>query len=189
MNLVKNEDIWEELGVATVLFVTASSTLNGHKLIMSHGAAKEAEDRFPFLPATFGSILVQRKRVKKVFGIMTTLDTVITNLPRHETQIGIFQAGIKYYDVASLDVIKEAVRLMKFWADKFPRIAMTFPGIGQGKLKREDVLPVIAALPDNVWVYEMEPVLDTDPVFDAEFQKQHIASAVERFYPYEDNRE
>ena len=34
------------------------------------------------------------------------------------------------------------------------RVDLNFPGIGNGKLKREDVLPILEKLPDSVHVWE-----------------------------------
>ena len=60
---------------------------------------------------------------------------------------------------ARLDIIEQSCKVLSYFLAKYPeisRVDLNFPGIGNGKLKREDVLPLIEQLPDNVHVWEYE---------------------------------
>ena len=55
-------------------------------------------------------------------------------------------------------IIEKATELLNLLAENRPeqRWDINFPGIGNGYLKREDVLKIIENLPDNVYVWERE---------------------------------
>lgn len=174
MVIVSNEDLWEELEVASIIFVTTNSFTNRQgELIMGAGAAKEAADRFHKLPYIFGKILRDRKKTKNVFGIMDTSEIYFTDSHGNKapylvgTQIGAFQTKTNPAASADIEVIKQSTRMLKFWADKWERIALNFPGIGLGKLDEKDVMPIIETLPDNVYIYKKDVVVQTNlhPVY------------------------
>ena len=69
--------------------------------------------------------------------------------------VGWFMVKDHWATPAKVAIIKESVEaLVVDVAPYFKRIDLNFPGIGNGKLKREDVLPIIERLPDNVHVWE-----------------------------------
>jgi hypothetical protein len=45
------------------------------------------------------------------------------------------------------------------WCAEHPdaSVHLNYPGIGNGRLRREDVLPIIALLPDQVTIWEYLP--------------------------------
>jgi len=72
--------------------------------------------------------------------------------------LAIFQVKYKYYEAANLKLIKLAVaklhnRATCGWSKL--QISLNFPGIGNGRLDRDRVLPLLQRLPDNVTVWEL----------------------------------
>lgn len=60
---------------------------------------------------------------------------------------------------AKLSIIEESAICLDNWLFDMTsdiRVDLNFPGIGNGKLKREDVLPLLERLPDNVHIWEYE---------------------------------
>ena len=71
--------------------------------------------------------------------------------------VGYFMVKDHWAEPAKLSIIEESVEsLMGFLSDDERRVDLNFPGIGNGKLRREDVLPIIQRLPDKVHVWEYE---------------------------------
>ncbi len=146
MQLVKG-DLWDELGKADVLLVTTNSTVkrNG-ELVMGRGAAAEAKARYPEMPKRLGDWARQ-------------FPDYLLYLTHNDgpTSIGAFQVKHDWRGPAGFGLIQAAVDRLGSYARTLPnwRFALNFPGIGNGGLTREDVLPIIEQLPDNVYVYEM----------------------------------
>lgn len=151
MNLVVG-DLWDELGKADLLLVSGNATVkrNG-ELVMGRGAAREAAQRFPGLALDMG------QRIRNIggyfrqparYGVLLASDAFGTK-PR----LGLFQAKWHWRDDASPYLIEcSAVHLIGM-ARNFVRIVLNYPGIGNGRLRVEDVEPIVAALPDNVFIY------------------------------------
>lgn len=160
MKWVKNEDIWDEIGVADLILVSGCAAYDkSGGISMDCGAAKEMADRFPLARKVFGDVLQHRKKRLKEYGILLSSESLNKQFPVENTHMGLFQVSLRPNDTASPEIIKNSVRMLSFWADKWPRIAMTMPGVGNGKLKHEDVFPLMQKLPDNVWVYERGVVI------------------------------
>ena len=112
-------------------------------VVMGRGIALEAKTKFPSLPYDFGSMLEKYPNNIGLIG--------------HYNYTRIYWFMVKHHwrDNADLDVIKKSVdELLGLleWSDE--RVDLNFPGIGNGKLKREDVLPLLQRLPDTVHVWE-----------------------------------
>ncbi len=154
MNLIYG-DIWSEIGKADMICFTANSTLDKHDaLIMGAGSALECKTRWPHLAREFGS-LISDDIYGKRFGFLDARADA-------STIIGAFQTKYHWREKGDLELIEhsthvlinhlEAVVMMGYQC----RVAMVFPGTGYGGLNRADVLPIIAKLPSNVWVYEKQ---------------------------------
>ena len=145
-------------GAADVIVFTGNSTIRRNGcLVMGRGAALEAQMRFYGCSREFGRLLYiynlhnyPRKNVS--YGVLV-----------HSTQVNpalaLFQVKERWHDDAKLELIKNSTNMLdnlakSIWKDK--RIALNFPGIGYGRLRRKDVLPIIQSLPDNVEVWEYE---------------------------------
>lgn len=154
MTLCKG-DIWQnELGKADLILVPGNSTLkkNG-ELVMGAGAALELAQRFPDAPRAFGKANQSPVCEQCNYGVV--FDTLVSNGEKY--RVGLFQSKTHWRNSSDLTLIAWAAGQLLNFANvqRHWRIALCFPGIGLGGLKREDVLPILEKLPDNVFVYEL----------------------------------
>jgi hypothetical protein len=138
-------DVYEE----TDLFcITTNSTLNKKgELVMGKGIALQAKQRFPDLPRMAGRLIVS----ETVYGLM------VCHMP--VTPIGLFQTKIHWRNPSLPSVIEISVNNLISYIKVRPdwkRIDLNFPGVNNGKLKKELVMPIIEKLPDVVHVWEYE---------------------------------
>ncbi|NJO31394.1 MAG: hypothetical protein HC874_30440, partial [Richelia sp. SL_2_1] len=81
-------------------------------------------------------------------------------IPSYIQNIGLFQVKYGWWQEADLDLINYSTdRLIDFTNDPLYyqsdlRIDLNFPGIGNGRLNRSKVLPIIEKLPDSVHIWE-----------------------------------
>jgi hypothetical protein len=143
--ILRTGDMWTD-SHADVILVTGNATVNAAgRLVMGRGAALEATVRYPGCAKVFGGELIKHN----VYGILVH-PTLFNPL------LGVFQVKYAWSDPAVPALISSSAERLRFmaeteWADK--RIALNFPGIGNERLKQEDVLPLIENLPDNVTVW------------------------------------
>jgi hypothetical protein len=141
--------LWQEEGRADLILVTTNSIINSqNKLVMGRGAALEAASRYP----TLAFDLAERIRPfgKWAYGVII--------VPRfaNGVQLGAFQVKFNWKDKADLGLIRISATRLSAIAEALPdwRIAMNFPGIGNGQLTEKEVQPYIETLPSNVFVYK-----------------------------------
>jgi len=142
-------DLWNELGVADILFVTTNSTLTRvGRLIMGKGAAKEAAERFWRLPSLWGQQIMDWSLPGEPYLLLLSKPEEYGGEP--PTHLGAFQVKTFWSHPAKLDLIEASARALRNnilgpvgtlpWQG---RIAMNYPGIGAGSLCEEDVEPVL----------------------------------------------
>lgn len=155
--IVRIGNLWEEVGRSDLVLFTANSVLDsrGH-LVMGAGAALEAKRQFPMLPANLGLILEKHPTPKK-YGVLVSnyyrfADPYSST--RRGTFLGAFQTKENWKDNSRLDLIEYAVEVVNILLPNYPRIAINFPGINHGRLREEDVLPLLQSLPDSVVFYK-----------------------------------
>ena len=154
---------------ADVIVVTGNATVRSDGcLVMGRGAAAEAKCRLPDCPGWFGSEIVSRRKfydeASYPYGI---LQYVLDSKQQAEYQkrwrsvppsvLGLFQVKRRWQDDADVELIEYSVKAMTavVWTDwQGKKVAMNFPGIGNGRLSREDVLPLVERLPTGVEVWE-----------------------------------
>jgi hypothetical protein len=156
MKLIKG-NIWGEVGHAHAIFFTGNISVNkdGH-LVMGKGFAKEVRDRCPGISKELGL----KVKVKKEEKGIDRLGLVFSNFEEDGTGIHMFQVKHVWYEDAVMDLIKYSAKQLAGYAKSVAKkedrkhIALNYPGIGNGNLKREDVQPVLEKiLPDNVYAY------------------------------------
>ena len=119
---------------------------------MGRGIAKQAAERFPELPYDFG------KRFSPEYAGYQGL-TNTGHIRKYDGQmIGYFMVKRHWREPARLDVIKDSVTDLCEYVYVFDRVDLNFPGIGNGRLSREDVLPLLEPLPNHVHVWEYDNV-------------------------------
>jgi hypothetical protein len=140
-------DMWSAWDEADLFVITTNATLKKDgALVMGRGIAVQARDRFPGLDLALGHAIGVSGRE---YGLL-----VSPRWPR--AKLGAFQVKHHYYERASLRLIRRATGcLAEFIAARQPeKVVLNFPGIGNGGLRREDVLPIVTQLPDCVTIYE-----------------------------------
>lgn len=147
--------MWDCFGKVDLFLVTTNPVVNSKgELVMGRGMALEAKKKFPILPKKFA------ERYQEACDIQGYDDALYsTNVGQGGLfagqPVGWFMVKNHWAEPARLDIIKHSVLELAKWAKHTKGIvALNFPGIGNGKLKREDVLPLLEVLPDNVHIWE-----------------------------------
>lgn len=153
-------DIWGEIGKASAILVTANSYINNAgRLVMGRGAAREAAIRWPSLPRQLADWIVKfGPGHLGEYGVIFVLDIVAFSglVTFDPMDIGVFQVKRHFKDNADPELIRRSVDKLNEDAERYDRIALNFPGIGNGRLREEDVKPLLESLPDNVVIYKKE---------------------------------
>ncbi len=118
-------------------------------IVMGRGAAKQVRDSYPGIDAKLGN------HVARSNAPSTGLAFVPINEEARQI-IGWFQVKHHWMEPADLDVITNATASLVDLANLRQDITvhMNFPGIGNGRLSEEEVLPVLYHLPNNVRIYK-----------------------------------
>ncbi len=134
-------NMWDAWACCDHFVITTNAIVkkNG-ALVMGAGIAKECRDRWPGLDRVLG------KRIKSMgpdYGVCLG------------KKLGIFQVKYHWKDNADLGLIAHSAMMLALIAKSRPdeRFDLNFPGIGNGKLKYEDVEPELRILPENVHVW------------------------------------
>lgn len=119
------------------LVTTNSYVRKDGALVMGRGAALQAKEKYPDLPYIAGATIKHMNR----YGLRI--------FPQYNT--GLFQVKYSYSDDASLELIDFSTNMLCALAHVYcGTIVLNFPGIGNGRLSRDDVMPIVKRLPDNV---------------------------------------
>ena len=116
---------------------------------MGRGIARQARNRFPGLDAAFA------RQIRQICGNHGQYGLLVS--PRWpEARLGAFQ--VKHHDsqLANLELIRYSTAMLRAWCTVHPdaQVALNYPGIGNGHLHREAVMPIIAQLPEQVTIWE-----------------------------------
>lgn len=144
-------NMWTAYTAADLFLISTNSTLkkSSHALVMGRGIARQAKERFPGLDVALGRQLQALCGNQGIYGLLVS--------PRWPTaKLGAFQVKRHYSLPASLELIRRSTAALCAWCADHPdaQVALNFPGIGNGRLCREAVLPIIAQLPAQVTVWE-----------------------------------
>lgn len=159
MHLITGRDIWRDVEDRktprpVILCITTNAQLNKNgELVMGAGIAKQAKERYPNLAVDFGQQLWLKSKVEKWYGLLSSSTDYSSQ--GGPVRIMAFQTKVKWKDQSSLDLIKysTAKLTVEAWDHRECLYALNFPGINHGGLLAEMVEPIIAHLPDNVYVY------------------------------------
>jgi hypothetical protein len=142
-------DIWSQEGSpSTTILVTTNSTINSKGgVVMGRGAAREAAERYPLMPFDLADRI-------KISG--PTYGLIILPPFANGVTLGAFQVKHDWKTKADLDLISLATEHLRIVAHVYyyQRYILNFPGIGNGKLTEQEVLPIIRQLPDNITIYK-----------------------------------
>ena len=139
---VKFGDMWDIVGETDLFCITANSTVrkSDEHLVMGRGIAREAAQRYPGLQFMAGKLV---SAYSVPYGVI-----ILPIKP-----FALFQVKTHWQHDAELSLIEHTVRCLLLHAKGYNTVDRNFPGIGNGKLLMEDVLPVIDCLGDNVNVW------------------------------------
>lgn len=139
--------MWSAFGKGIFMITTNPIRRQDGAVVMGRGIALEAKTRFPQLPYNFGEALDElHPEIDQAYvGPIGRYDDV---------PVWFFMVKDHWKQPARLDIIERSVFYLKHGFEFTSRIDLNFPGIGNGHLKREDVLPLLEGLPDNVHIWE-----------------------------------
>lgn len=149
--ILQRGNMWDIWGKTDLFLVTTNPIVNAKgELVMGRGIAKQMADSFPGAAKKFADITAIGRALgwpwvytcyyEPMFGRQTT---------------GYFMVKSHWKEPAKLPIIMRSTADLMDMAGQYERIDLNFPGIGNGNLSRELVLPIISALPDNVYVWEL----------------------------------
>lgn len=145
MKIIRGQDLFNSR--ADVILVTGNSYIktNG-AVVMGRGAARRLKELCPGIDKRFGSTILH----------LGTYGVRITERD-WSRRWGLFQVKYNFSDKANLKLIEYSTDRLYEMAIPLMRrqveIAMNFPGIGNGRLRYEEVLSVVSRLPDCVSLY------------------------------------
>jgi hypothetical protein len=129
-----------------VLIVTGNATLKANgAVVMGRGAAKELRDRVPGIDRSFGKHIA---RSSGPYGLVL--------LPQLTgPTLGLLQVKRNYWEPADPELIRNSLGILATVARASPerRFDLNYPGIGNGRLAREVIEPLLNVLPNNVHVW------------------------------------
>lgn len=147
--ILERGNMWNVFGKTNLFLITTNPIVRKDgAVVMGRGIAKEFATRYPKGPFCMADCL--NPAIVGYGGIRPT--GVIGNFDGQK--VGFFMVKSHWRDMAQVGIIEDSVTDLCEWAGKYNRIDLNFPGIGNGKLSREDVLPLLSILPDNVHVWE-----------------------------------
>ncbi len=141
-------NMWDEFGSVDLFMITTNSYVEqSGELVMGRGIAGQAKHDFPQIAKDFGSMVLKECGHLGKYGVL-----IHPEWPH--VHIGAFQVKYSFSTKASLDLIQYSVNELISYLDPSVMVALNFPGIGNGGLKRSKVLPIINKLPNNVYVWQ-----------------------------------
>jgi hypothetical protein len=129
--------------------ITTNSTITKDgRLVMGRGIAQQARDRFPGIDKELASQFTSGAR----YGLLVSPQWPVQKLAA-------FQVKIHWRSKASLDLIEYSSACLLEWCVAHPtaQVHLNFPGIGNGRLGYEQVLPFLQPLPDTVTIWQLTP--------------------------------
>lgn len=146
--ILERGNMWDAFGQGIFMITTNPIVRKDGAVVMGRGIALEAKTRFPTLPVDFGNKL---KTLIPYHG-----DGAVGWIGDYEnTPIWWFMVKDHWANKASVDIITQSTNLVDvLFGDTDSRVDLNFPGIGNGGLAREEVLPIIQRLPDNIHIWE-----------------------------------
>ena len=147
--ILEQGNMWDVYGKTNLFLITTNPIVTkAGKLVMGRGIAAQMRDNFPGSDVEFANLVrafpqhhVMSMSYDPVFG---------------RQHVGFFMVKLHWNDPAHIPTIMRSTARLIEIAPMYARIDLNFPGIGNGKLKREDVLPIIEQLPDNVHIWEFK---------------------------------
>lgn len=148
MTIFKTGDMWDRFGEVDLFCITVNGTFNSNgELVMGKGIALELKARIPNIVK---DAAVQLKQYLELSPY------ALPSCHTYDQLIGLFQVKHHFNEPTSVELIKRSTVQLFRYITSYPKmtVCLNFPGIEYGKLNRDEVLPIIELLPDNVEVWE-----------------------------------
>jgi len=152
--IYKVGNILEHMDDADVILVTTNSYINRNRqLVMGRGFASCMASKFPEIKEIAGERIGHLSR----YGVIN-IPKIICSVNASRIDIALFQVKYHFKDNADLDLVKFSTMMLRIWAyiEKDKEFFLNYPGIGQGKLDKSLVEPIVSKLPDNVTIWEVK---------------------------------
>jgi hypothetical protein len=127
------------------LIVTANSFLTSEcKLVMGRGAAWQLKRKVPGIDMIFGKLIYETCGHLGRYGLL------------FHKRYGIAQVKYQFNNKADLELIAYSMNMLKETAKQntHHRYNINFPGIGYGGLSKDEVMPILERLPNNIIIWE-----------------------------------
>ena len=153
--ILEKGNMWNVFGKTELFLITTNPIIRKDgAVVMGRGIAKEVKERFPRFPYLMAEQLSRAH--PEIDADMHCCSPLATF---DEQLMGYFMVKRHWREPALKEIIANSVEHLlllplRYGFNSSARIDLNFPGIGYGKLKREDVLPLLEELPDNVHVWE-----------------------------------
>lgn len=146
-------NMWTTYGNDEVFCITGNSYLKSNStVVMGRGIAKIARDRITGIDLFFGL------HIDRACGHLGNY-AIVGNIRHVGLQsILLFQVKYNYADPALTELIADSTVALSRMAHRYSdrTFNLNFPGIGNGRLSYNDVLPIVQRLPDNVNVWTFD---------------------------------
>ena len=143
-------DLWDYPADAVVI-TTNGYVKNNGQAVMGRGCAREAADKWPFLPMILGEAIKEFGNEVFIWGLQD-IDEDTEELRFNN----IITMPVKYnwWEPANLILIQKSATDLKTEADlwHFDSVVMPRPGCGNGGLEWDDVKPIIEEILDDRFV-------------------------------------
>lgn len=146
-------NMWDIFNTTDWFLITTNPIINRAGLaVMGRGMAKQAADRFASLR---GDMAKQLEGLGPLGYVRRPVRTIGKYGPTM-TRIGWFMVKHHWKSHADLDLIASSVRELSdiLHTVKLNRVDLNFPGIGNGGMDKQAVIPLLMWLPDNVHIWE-----------------------------------
>ena len=144
-------DMWSVWESADLFVITTNSTLRADgALVMGRGIAGRRATAFPRHRCCSGP--GYRSDIRQRWRLRPAGQPIMA-----DRQTGCLQVKRDWRDTAALDLIRRSTALLVTWCSAHPdsQVHLNLPGIGNGRLSRDVVIPIISALPETVTIWEM----------------------------------
>ncbi|RNC67761.1 MAG: ADP-ribose-binding protein [Desulfuromonadales bacterium] len=128
-------NIWDHLGTAIICITTNGHLTKNGEAVLGRGCARQAQERFPDLPARLGALLSGGGNHVHILG------DGLVSFPVEESP----------WAAPDLRLIRCSAEELRALADRegWPRIIVPRPGCGGGGLAWQDVRPLLADILDD----------------------------------------
>lgn len=124
---------------------------NDGRLVMGRGIAQQVRDSYPGIDLAFGKLIQRHFK-----GKLPTYHLIHAQIDF--PKFAAFQVKYHWAEPANLKLVKGSCEVLHEYATFYnkDRFYLNFPAIGNGRLSRKDVLPIVDQLPKNVTLWELD---------------------------------